>query len=150
VNRPADFTIRRAIADDLPAINALIQASSTYHGDYRPMIATYVVSRAQLERDQMYVVEEDGAVIGLYSLTLGEEPELDLMFVADRLQGSGVGRALIAHLKDTAQQLGVREIKIVSHPPSAGFYKRVGAVETGSKPPADRVTWARPILILKV
>jgi N-acetylglutamate synthase-like GNAT family acetyltransferase len=150
VNRTADFVIRRATADDLSAINALIQASSTYHGEYRPMIATYVVSPAQVERDQMYVAEDDGAVVGLYSVTLGEEPELDLMFVVDNLHGGGLGRALIAHLKDTARELGVREIKIVSHPPSVGFYKRVGAVEIGVKPPAGRVTWPRPILMLKV
>lgn len=142
--------IRRAALADLPAINALIQESSTYHGEYRPMIATYIVGQAQLARDQMYVADKDGAVVGLYSLTLGAEPELDLMFVADRLHGSGLGRTLIAHLKETAQQLGVREIKIVSHPPSVGFYKRVGAVEVGLKPPAGRVTWARPILMLKV
>ena len=148
MNRTVDFIIRRATADDLPAINALIQASSTYHGEYRPMLATYAVSSAQVERDQMYLAEQGRNIVGLYSLTLGEEPELDLMFVADRLQGSGLGRALITHLKETAWRLGVREIKIVSHPPSVGFYKRVGAMEVGVKPPAGRVTWARPILML--
>lgn len=148
MNRPVDFVIRRATAADLPAINALIQASSTYHGEYRPMLATYAVSAAQVERDQMYVAEDDSELIGLYSLALGEAPELDLMFVADHLHGSGLGRALIAHLKETARQLGVPEIKIVSHPPSVGFYKRVGAVEIGVKPPAGRVTWTRPILKL--
>ena len=130
-----DFIVRRATAADLPAINALIQASSTYHGEYRPMLATYAVSPTQVERDQMYVAEQDGVIVGLYSLTLGEAPELDLMFVADQLQGSGLGRALIAHLKETARQLGVHEIKIVSHPPSVGFYKRVGAVEVGDATP---------------
>ena len=146
----SEFTIRRATADDLPAINALIQASSTYHGEYRPMLATYAVSTAQVERDEMHVAEAEGAIVGLYSLTLGEAPELDLMFVADHLQGSGLGRALIAHLKDAARQRRVQEIKIISHPPSVGFYKRVGAVEVGVKPPAGRVTWPRPILMLKV
>ena len=140
--------IRRAVVSDLPAINALIQASSSYHGEYRPMLATYAVSPAQLARDQMHVAVLEDEVIGLYSLTLGEAPELDLMFVADRLHGSGLGRTLIAHLKQTARQLGVREIKIVSHPPSVGFYKRVGAMEVGVKPPSGRITWARPILAL--
>ncbi len=145
-----DFVIRRASLDDLPAINGLIQASSTYRGEYRPMLANYAVSQAQIERDQMYVADAAGAIVGLYSLTLGNEPELDLMFVADHLQGSGLGRALIVHLTETARQLRVREIKIVSHPPSVGFYKRVGATEVGMKPPSGRVTWARPILVLKV
>ena len=145
---PATPSIRRATGADLPAINALIQASSTYHGEYRPMLATYAVDAAQLARDEMYVAEDGGAVVGLYSLKLGEAPELDLMFVADRLHGGGLGRALIAHLKQTARRRGVHAVKIVSHPPSVGFYKRIGAVETGSKPPAGRVTWARPILML--
>ncbi|HWA51216.1 MAG TPA: GNAT family N-acetyltransferase [Dongiaceae bacterium] len=145
-----DPAIRRADAADLPALNALIQASSTYHGEYRAMVATYMIGPAQVARDQMYLAEQDGAVVGFYSLTLGAEPELDLMFVADHLHGGGLGRALIEHLKATARARGVEEIKVVSHPPSVGFYKRVGAVEAGVKPPAGRVTWARPILMLKV
>ena len=33
-----DLSIRRAGADDLPAVNALVQSSSTYDGEYRAMI----------------------------------------------------------------------------------------------------------------
>ena len=143
------LTVRRATIADLPEINALIQASSAYHGEYRAMVASYVVAPAQLERDQMHLAEQDGAVVGFYSLMLGDEPELDLMFVADGMQGAGLGRTLIEHLRQTARQFGVREIKIVSHPPAAGFYKRVGAIETGVKPPSGRITWPRPVLKLR-
>lgn len=142
------FRFRRATAADLPAINELIQASSTYHGEYRAMVATYVVGPAQVMHDHMHLAEDASGVAGFYSLKLDPEPELDLMFVADHAQGKGIGRALIAHMMETARRLGVAEIKIVSHPPSVGFYKRVGAVEVGVKPPAGRITWPRPVLAL--
>ena len=40
-----DPAIRRAKAADLPALNALIQASATYHGAYQAMVATYAPPR---------------------------------------------------------------------------------------------------------
>lgn len=138
--------IRRATVDDLPAINALVQASSAYSGEYRAMIASYVVGAAQVERDEMHLAEDRLGVAGFYSLTLGKAPELDLMFVADRGQGMGIGRALFEHMLARARQLGLCAVKIVSHPPSVGFYRRMGAVEVGVAPPAGRVSWPRPVL----
>lgn len=140
--------IRRATVADLPAINALVQASSAYQGEYRAMIAPYVVTATQAQRDEMHLGLDPLGLAGFYSLTLGDEPELDLMFVADRVQGTGFGRILFTHLRATARRLGLPRIKIVSHPPSVGFYRRMGAIETGVKPPAGRVTWPRPILML--
>lgn len=144
----AAFNFRRASVDDLPAINALIQASSAYGGKYRAMVASYAVGPAQVARDHIYLAEDASGTVGFYSLKLAPAPELDLMFVADHAQGKGVGRALLAHLKGTARRLGVREIRIVSHPPSVGFYKRMGAVEAGVIPPSGHVTWPRPLLTL--
>ncbi len=95
----------------------------------------------------MHLSADGLGVAGFYSLTLGNAPELDLMFVADRGQGLGIGRALFEHMLARARQRGLRAVKIVSHPPSLGFYRRMGAVEVGVAPPAGRVTWPRPILL---
>jgi hypothetical protein len=38
----------------------------------------------------------------------------------------------------------------VSHPPSEGFYRSVGAERVGEIPPAGRVTWSRPHLRLDI
>ena len=96
----------------------------------------------------MFLAERDGALAGFYSLILQDEPELDLMFVADTAQATGIGTLLIGHLRDEARRLGISTIQIVSHPPSVGFYQRMGATIVGLQAPADKAAWERPILSL--
>jgi N-acetylglutamate synthase-like GNAT family acetyltransferase len=142
--------IRRAEIADLPALNRLVQAAGAYQGDYRSILDGYRVTENQVTRDQMFLAEEAGVLRGFYSLVLSPEPELDLMFVADAAQGTGLGRLLFDHLKATAAALGIERIKIVSHPPSEGFYRKMGAVRVGVKAPTAKATWPRPILELSV
>jgi GNAT superfamily N-acetyltransferase len=89
-----------------------------------------------------------GRILGFYALLLAP-PELDLLFVADDVQGRGIGRLLIAHMKATARAAGLDEVRVVSHPPAEGFYRGVGASRTGTvraNPPA--VMWDRPELVI--
>ena len=53
-------------------------------------------------------------------------------------------------MRETARAHDIASVLIVSHPPSAGFYERMGAVREGVKPQSGRVTWERPILRLAV
>lgn len=139
--------IRRASAADLEALNALMQGSRAYDGAYRAMLDDYRIKPEQCARDQMYLAMRKGEVLGFYSLIV-TEPELDLMFVSDAAQGLGVGCLLFDHMRETARALDIGAVKIVSHPPSEGFYLRMGAVRTGTKPPGTRTNWAQPILTL--
>jgi GNAT superfamily N-acetyltransferase len=91
-------------------------------------------------------VEHDGELLGFYSLLL-EPPELDMLFVADAAQRRGVGSALVRHMIEQAQQVGVSSVRVVSHPPAELFYLRMGAHRTGTvaaRPPTT--TWVRPEL----
>lgn len=142
--------LRRATADDVAALNALMQASSAYHGQYAPMLAGYAVSAEQVARDLFFVAETGGEIVGFYSLVIEGEPELDLMFVADRAQGSGLGAELFRHMADEARALGIDAVKIISNPPAEGFYLRQGAERIGTRRPKGRVTWAQPILYLRL
>lgn len=140
--------LRRAGAADLPALNALMHASSAYDGAYRAMLDGYAVTKAQVARDHVVLAEEAGAVLGFYSLIVEGEPELDLMFVSDAAQGRGLGERLFEDMRATARRLGFPSVKIVSHPPAESFYRRMGAQVVGATEPAGAVTWARPILRL--
>ncbi len=142
-------TVRRATAADLEALNSLTQASRAYDGPYRAMLDGYRISADQVARDTIYLAERDGEILGYYSL-ITREPELDLMFVSDTAQGLGVGRLLFAHLRETARRLAITRITIVSHPPSEGFYLRMGAERVGTRPPRPRINWEQPILELAV
>ena len=77
------MTLRRATAADLPALNALMQASGAYRGAYAPMLQGYAATEEQAAADHMVLAERDGEALGFYSLIVDGEPELDLMFVAD-------------------------------------------------------------------
>lgn len=143
-------TLRRATADDLPALDALMRSVSAYHGEYAPMLAGYAMTAAQFDHDLIFVAEANGRPLGFYSLIVEGEPELDLMFVADAAQGTGLGARLFAHMADQARALGVDAVKIVSNPPAEGFYLRQGARRVGTKRPKGRVTWTQPILYLRL
>lgn len=142
--------VRRAGTEDAALLNAIVQGSSAYDGDYRSILDNYVITPAQIGADQMHVAEEGGVALGFYSLVLGDTPELDLMFVTDEAQGKGVGRLLFDHMRGVAAAHGVRAVKIVSHPPAVGFYRGMGAIEVGWAYPTGTATWVRPILSLPI
>ncbi|MDQ1159001.1 GNAT superfamily N-acetyltransferase [Sphingomonas sp. SORGH_AS 950] len=144
------ITIRAAAPDDAEALTNLMHGSASYSGKYASILDGYAVTPSQIERDVFYIAERDDTLCGFYSLTLDGEPELDLMFVADGIQGSGLGSRLFRHMMAEARRRGIVSIKIVSHPPSVGFYEAMGAVVVGTKPPTIKATWSRPILSLAI
>jgi GNAT superfamily N-acetyltransferase len=142
--------VRRAGAADAPALNAIVHGSQAYGGDYAAMLDGYAITADQIARDEVHIAEADGAALGFYSLVLGGTPELDLLFVADAAQGRGLGRLLIDHMRALAASRGVAAVKIISHPPAADFYRRLGAIDVGYAYPMGAVSWVRPIFSLPV
>ena len=142
--------IRRAAAADVGALNAIVHGSESHKGDYSPMLDGYAITVEQIARDEMHVAADANAVLGFYSLMLGETAELDLLFVADAAQGRGLGRRLMGHMRALAAERGVTSVKIVAHPPASDFYRSMGAIDAGYAYPMGRVTWVRPILMLPI
>lgn len=151
VGRTAEMSVRRATARDAKRLTGLVRSSSAYEGPYAPMIAGYRVGPDYIETHRVFLAAApDGRLLGFYALLL-TPPELDLMFVADAVQGLGVGRRLIDHMKAEARAAGIRSVRVVSHPPAEGFYRGVGAERVGTvaaNPPA--VMWDRPELVIGV
>ncbi|MFY8105765.1 MAG: GNAT family N-acetyltransferase [Elstera sp.] len=142
--------LRPACASDADALTGLMKESSAYSGVYAALLDGYRITAQQITRDHFRVAEAEGRLLGFYSLALGNEPELDLLFVADAAQGLGIGRVLMLDLIEAARLKGFLAIKIVSHPPSLGFYLRQGAVQVGIKPASGRASWERPVLMLPI
>ncbi|CAM5557365.1 GNAT family N-acetyltransferase [Streptomyces abikoensis] len=141
--------IRRATAGDAARLTELVRGSGAYRGGYAAMVEGYEVTPEYVETHDVFVRQgEDGALLGFYALLLGPPAELDLMFVADEAQGLGVGRRLAAHMKERARAAGLDAVRVVSHPPSEGFYRSVGAVRVGTVPAMlPKITWERPELV---
>ncbi len=143
-------TLRRAGAGDVAVLNKIVLGSESHKGAYAPMLEGYEITAAQVARDHFVLAEDGDGALGFYSLIIGPVPELDLMFVVDRAHGRGVGARLFDDMREAARRFGIGEVLIVSHPPAAGFYARMGAVKVGMKAASGRVTWERPMLKLKV
>lgn len=131
-------------------LTRLVRSSRAYEGHYAAMVAGYRVGPDYIAAHRVFVaVAPDagqGQVLGFYSLVLASA-ELDLLFVADRAQGQGIGRLLVDHMKSEARAACLDRVRVVSHPPAEGFYRAVGAALTGTapaRPPA--VPWDRPEL----
>ncbi|MFD8229547.1 GNAT family N-acetyltransferase [Streptomyces massasporeus] len=144
------IVIRRAVARDVKRLTRLVRGSRAYEGQYAAMVAGYRVGPDYVEAHRVFVAvdADDGAgrVLGFYSLVL-VPPELDLLFVENGMQGRGIGRLLVEHMKSEARAAGLDRVRVVSHPPAEGFYRSVGALPTGivsANPPA--VAWDRPEL----
>jgi GNAT superfamily N-acetyltransferase len=139
--------IVEATADRVDAMTDLMLASHAYQGEYASILDGYRVTADYVERHPTYVAVSGNDLVGFYGLIV-ERPELDLLFVADAAQGLGVGAKLVAHMLDQATSLGLAAVRVVSHPPAAGFYQRVGARQIGMIPPRPpKITWERPELV---
>ncbi|WP_435862322.1 GNAT family N-acetyltransferase [Streptomyces lavendulae] len=62
-----------------------------------------------------------------------EPAELDLAFVSDEAQGTGVGRLLMEHMLGQARRAGLTDVRVVSNPPAERFYLRMGAERVGGR-----------------
>lgn len=139
--------IRRADNAECDRLTALMLRSNAYQGRYRRMIENYPVTEAMIAAGEVWAAELEGEIVGFYRLDAANA-DLDLMFVDDKAQGVSVGRSLIAHLRARAAELGLDDVRIVSHPPAADFYRRMGAVDVGTDHAQSPEHWDRPILKL--
>ncbi len=145
--------IRRARADDHPALAAMMRASNGYaEPAARAMIARFTATWSYHWSDEVWVLDGETGPAGFYQLIpVGEgDQELDLFFTDNAAQGQGVGRRLFAHMADRARALGASRVVISSNPGAADFYRRMGARDAGSSPPAGDITWERPRFELPV
>ncbi|MEM8497583.1 MAG: GNAT family N-acetyltransferase [Pseudomonadota bacterium] len=80
-----------------------------------------------------FVCEVGGEIIG-YCATVPTsecERELEALFVDPQCMGSGYGRTLLDHAKETACKRGARVLLIQSDPNAAAFYAAIGATHIG-------------------
>lgn len=129
------MTIRRAVASDAEHLTTLIHDSSAYRGGYASIISGYRVTADYIARHRVFVaVDAVGRLLGLYALVV-EPPELDLAFVADSAQGTGIGRLLIEHMIDQARQVGLTDVRVVFPPPGRGVLPASGRRAGGDDHP---------------
>ena len=145
------MTISRASAQDARRLTDLCHASGSYQGKYAEAISTVELTPGYIAENLVFLAaDQGGRLLGFYSL-IRVPAELDMLFVADDAQGQGIGRLLVDHMVEQSRLIGLAGVRVVSHPPAEGFYRRVGARRIGTVPARPpTTTWERPELWITI
>lgn len=104
--------------------------------------------------NEVWVYETEGKVVGYYSLvrlesdlhleciTLQKGLWLDHMFLLPSVIGTGIGGAMMDHLKTICTERGFRRVDLLADPYARGFYEKMGCsyVEEVASTVAGRTT----------
>jgi amino-acid N-acetyltransferase len=117
-----DFTIRRARTRDVPAIRELVDTYVTE----RRVLAKATVTLFEDVQEFWVAVEPDGTVIGCGALhVLWEDlAEIRTVAVHPKATGHGAGHRIVAVLLDTARELGIRRVFVLTF--ETDFFARHG------------------------
>lgn len=131
--------IRPAAAGEAELLSGLALRSKAHWGydaDFMEACrAELTVTEDYITSAPVFVIEEDGRVVGFYGLREREsELELLYLFVEPAEIGGGNGKRLWQHAVETAARLGFHRITIESDPYAEAFYLAMGARKVGDAP----------------
>jgi N-acetylglutamate synthase-like GNAT family acetyltransferase len=129
-------SIRPARVNEASLLSALALRSKAHWGYDAEFLeacrAELTISADYIRRAPVFVLEEDGRVVGFYGLRdQGTELELLYLFVEPAAIGGGHGRRLWGHAVWTAARLGFQKLTIESDPYAEAFYLAMGARRVG-------------------
>jgi ribosomal protein S18 acetylase RimI-like enzyme len=128
-------SLRPATAADVPRLSELVRVAYTHYIERlgeppRPMTQDY----AEVVRTHDVVVaERAGEILGLIVLGVDDEGFfIDNVAVDPSQQGTGIGKALLAHAETAARDAGYDSIYLYTHErmvENLALYSRIGYVE---------------------
>jgi len=128
---------RRATADDVDAITALVQAAYAKYvarigTEPLPMVADYA---AVVRAHQVWLVDgADGLQAVLELIPADDHLLVENIAVAPDIQARGLGRQLMAFAASEARRQGYAELRLYTNEKmheNIAFYGRLGFVESG-------------------
>lgn len=128
--------MRRATADDVPALSAIAHAAKAHWGYPAEWLggweAVLTITPGDLKRYDIVVAEEGGRPLG-FSATVAGVPRwtLDHLWILPEAMGRGVGRRLVEEALARAAAAGAVGLEIESDPNAEGFYVSCGARRVG-------------------
>ena len=128
--------IRRSSPEDATTLTQIALDAKRYWGYPEHWIrhweADLTVSPEFIRDNHVYVAEKDGEILGFYALSVaGQKAELEHMWVTPASIGTGIGKELFLDAMEKAAALEVGVVEISADPNAAGFYRRMGAMQTG-------------------
>lgn len=133
----SEIYIQPALVVDASELSDLALASKAVWGYDAEFLE---ICREVLRVDPQAIVEQpcyvfagdDGVIKGFYLLEkLGDDCDLDMLFVAPDSIGQGVGKSLMMHALKQASSLGCTRMIVTSDPQALPFYERLGGLQIG-------------------
>jgi ribosomal protein S18 acetylase RimI-like enzyme len=134
-----DITIRTATPDEAETITGVAMRSKAYWGYDDHFMETFrpelTVTPGQIERDHVAVAERDGRIAGFVHLRPETDDTLELLslFIDDWAIRQGIGQRLWDYALAYAGERGYHAVTLESDPNAEAFYRKQGAVETGTR-----------------
>ncbi len=130
------FHFRHARPNDSSCLTDLAARSEAHWGYdaafMAPFREDYRITEAFIGEHVVFVVEEEGRILGFYALVRGDEGvELEYMYLDPAQLGRGLGRTLWEHMAAHCRTHGIEQIHLVCGPEPKAFYLKMGAVQTG-------------------
>ena len=130
------MNIRQASAEDASELTRIAHDAKRHWGYPENWMqrwdADLTITPEFIADNHVYVAEDGERVFGFYALTVkNERAELEHMWVAPDLIGTGVGKELFLAAMQKASELKLTTVEILSDPNAEGFYKKMGAYRVG-------------------
>ena len=116
-----------------PEVEALVRDLDRLMESLYPAESNHLLDIAALERPDIrfFVARRGGAAIGCGAFRVLDRRhgEIKRMFVAPAQRGSGLGRALLAHIEGAARAEGLERLSLetgISQPEAIGLYRAAG------------------------
>ncbi len=129
------FILRSAAEEDAAAVTQCVHNAFRHYIERMgrkpgPLLMDYA---KEIREHQVFVVEENGQVIGSLVLCIKEEGFLlDVIAVEPQVQGRGVGRLMLEFAESEAQRQGYKSIYLFTHEKmteNQALYSKIGYVE---------------------
>jgi GNAT superfamily N-acetyltransferase len=154
--RPPD--ISKASKSDAKELSSLAFRSKAHWGYSLEFMAackdelTYTPAMIDAPQHHFYLVRRGSVLVGFYALVVRDRhtAELEALFVAPEYIRNGVGKALVAHCKMLAKQLGISTVVIQGDPNAEGFYLSMGGRPSGYLESASIPSRQLPVFTIKL
>ena len=130
--------VRTAVAADLDAVREVFRAASLSNVEDRAVLVAHPEvlvwpGTAVAEGWTRVAVDDDGAVVGFATaVPVGEEWELEDLFVRPERMRQGAARRLVQDMLVLAARAGVPTVRVSANPHAMAFYTAVGFLPNGT------------------
>lgn len=135
-NANRTMNIRQATSQDAAELTRIAHEAKRHWGYPEHWMqrwdADLTITPEFIADNLVYIAEDEDRVSGFYALAVKDQKaELEHLWVAPDVIGTGVGKQLFLAAMEKAAELKLSSVEISSDPNAEGFYRKMGAYRVG-------------------